>query len=235
MELLRKYGEATTIVFPLIDAGAQDFESTPVTFASGDSQISQDEGTFANTTNTPAHEGNGIYSLALTASEMQGARVVVTIIDSATKAWEDQAMVIATYGNASAQHAADLDDSVRLGLTALPNAAADAAGGLPVSDAGGLDMDSLSTTPTKNAALSDIPVYMVDSTDHVTPETGLTLTVERSLDGGAFASATGTAAEIGSGLYQFDASAADMNGDQVVLKFTATGADPFLVSIQTTE
>jgi hypothetical protein len=35
----------------------------------------------------------------------------------------------------------DPEDSVRLGLTALPNAAADAAGGLPISDAGGLDLD----------------------------------------------------------------------------------------------
>lgn len=34
------------------------------------------------------------------------------------------------------------NDSVRAGLTALPNAAADAAGGIPISDAGGLDLDS---------------------------------------------------------------------------------------------
>lgn len=40
---------------------------------------------------------------------------------------------------------ANLEDSVRAGLTALPNAAADAAGGLPISDAGGLDMDNLPT------------------------------------------------------------------------------------------
>lgn len=33
-------------------------------------------------------------------------------------------------------------DAVRAGLTALPNAAADAAGGLPISDAGGLDLDA---------------------------------------------------------------------------------------------
>lgn len=33
-------------------------------------------------------------------------------------------------------------DSVRAGLTALPDAAADAAGGLPISDAGGLDLDA---------------------------------------------------------------------------------------------
>jgi len=36
----------------------------------------------------------------------------------------------------------DLEDAVRMGLTALPNAAADAAGGLPISDAGGLDLDA---------------------------------------------------------------------------------------------
>lgn len=34
-------------------------------------------------------------------------------------------------------------DGVRLGLTALPNANADAPGGLPISDAGGLDLDAL--------------------------------------------------------------------------------------------
>jgi hypothetical protein len=36
----------------------------------------------------------------------------------------------------------DPEDSVRLGLTALPNAAANAAGGLPVSAAGGLALDT---------------------------------------------------------------------------------------------
>ena len=39
----------------------------------------------------------------------------------------------------------DPENAVRMGLTALPNAAADAAGGLPISDAGGLDLDNLPT------------------------------------------------------------------------------------------
>ena len=96
MELLRRYGIATTVYFPLIDAGATDFESTPVTFASGDTQISKDGGAFANTGSNPAHEGNGIYSLALTATEMQAQYIAITVIDSATKAWEDQAILIST-------------------------------------------------------------------------------------------------------------------------------------------
>lgn len=37
----------------------------------------------------------------------------------------------------------DYRDGVRAGLTALPNAAADAAGGLVISDAGGLDIDTM--------------------------------------------------------------------------------------------
>lgn len=43
-------------------------------------------------------------------------------------------------------------DSVRAGLTALPNAAADAAGGLPISDAGSLDVDTLLGRITANVA-----------------------------------------------------------------------------------
>ena len=96
MEIQRTRGPATTILFPLVERGGVDFESTPVTFAAADTQISKDEGTFANTTNTPAHEGNGMYSLALTIAEMQAERIMITCIDSATKLWEDQAIIINT-------------------------------------------------------------------------------------------------------------------------------------------
>lgn len=114
MAELRKYGASTTIYFPLVDAGEIDFESTPVSFASGDTQISKDGGAFANTGSNPAHEGNGIYSLALTSTEMEAAVVTVTVVDqTATKAWEDQALIIDTYGNASAQHAFDLDTATQ--------------------------------------------------------------------------------------------------------------------------
>ena len=54
----------------------------------------------------------------------------------------------------------DPEDSVRAGLTALPNAAADAAGGLPISDVGGLDLDAKlaatnEVTAARMAALTD--------------------------------------------------------------------------------
>lgn len=142
MEIWRERNVATVVYFPLIDRGTLDFENTPPTFVAADCQFSVDKGAFANTGSTPVHEGNGIYSLDLLAAEINGQNTSITIIDSATKLWEDQAIIISTYGDSSAEHAVNLNDSVRAGLTALPNFAADAAGGLPVSDLGGLDLDA---------------------------------------------------------------------------------------------
>ena len=87
--------------------------------------------------------------------------------------------------------------------------------------------------PLRGVALSDIPFYMVDGTDHVTAKTGLTITAQVAKDGGAFAAAAGTAAEVSNGLYQFDATSADMTADVVVFRFTGTGADPTLITIKT--
>lgn len=87
--------------------------------------------------------------------------------------------------------------------------------------------------PLKNTALADIPFYMVDATDGVSPETGLSVTAEVSKDGGAFAAGAGAVTEIGNGAYHYDATAADMNADTVVLKFTAAGARAALVAINT--
>ena len=97
MEVTRTFNKATTLYFPLIDAGAADFESTPVTHASGDTQVSIDGGAFNNTGSGFSHEGNGIYSLPITAAETQGSVIVVTIIDQTSpKAWEDQCVIINT-------------------------------------------------------------------------------------------------------------------------------------------
>lgn len=86
--------------------------------------------------------GGGQYAVGLTAAEMTCIQGTITIIDAAGDAYEDQAIAFTTYGNASALHAMDFDDAVRGGMTALPSAAADAAGGLVISDAGGFDIDA---------------------------------------------------------------------------------------------
>ena len=94
---LRKYGTACTINFPLIKAGSQNFAvSGDYTHASGDVKISKDGGAAATATNSPSAltMGNGaVWQLTLTATEMQAAEIVVTIIDATTKAIEDLSLI----------------------------------------------------------------------------------------------------------------------------------------------
>lgn len=142
MPFKSKYGVARHIYIAISKAGSANHASSgDWTPAAGDVKISKDGGAAANVTNLPtaiAMGNSSIWDFSLTATEMQAAQVVVTIADSATKAVDDTGFEIETYGNASAQHAVDFADSVRAGLTALPNAAAGANGGLPLSvDASG--------------------------------------------------------------------------------------------------
>ena len=56
----------------------------------------------------------------------------------------------------------DPEDSVRLGLTSLPNAAADAAGGLVISDTGGLDIDAVLSGNTPQGADNNVILSHTD-------------------------------------------------------------------------
>ncbi len=223
--------------------------------------------TTAHTDGGIEHIGNGYYRFdlpdAACASGVNGVLVHGTVTGM---------VVIGCY-----IHLVDYDpfDTVRLGLTALPNAAADAAGGLPISAAGGLDIDAIKTDtaailldtgtdgvilandaitaakiatdaigsdelaasaaqkirdeilPTQNAAFNNLCFLFVAASDHITPVTGASGTaVTRSIDGASFTTGTGTLAEIGNGIYQYDASAADMNGGVICFRFTATGGTP---------
>lgn len=96
----KKYATATTIDFPLVKPDGIDFEVS-ATFAAGDAKISKDSAAASNTTNLPVDSGL-FYSLTLTAAEMTAQRVIITLIDSATKVWLDEAIIIETYGSASA-------------------------------------------------------------------------------------------------------------------------------------
>ena len=140
---LRKYGVETTIPFEIYEVDGVDLR-TDWTPAAADCQVSKDEGTSTQCTNTAAAiaTSSGMYKIVLTATEMTAARINLRVVDAATKVFLDKVIIIETYGHASAMHAMDFNDAVRGGLTALPNAAADGVGGLPISDAGGLDIDA---------------------------------------------------------------------------------------------
>lgn len=110
MAELKEYGIGTTIYFPLIDRGTVDFEFTPVSFESGDCIIIKNGVSNGNTSNNPVHVSNGIYSLLLTSAEMEAKNIVIAIIDQTlTKEWEDQSILIDTYGNSSSEHAFNLN------------------------------------------------------------------------------------------------------------------------------
>lgn len=149
---MRKYAVltvagTTAIRVPLIKRGVVDYalgaDFTPV---NGDVKVSIDNGAAANITNLPTaitYGNTAMWQFVLTAAELTGKQIVVTVSDSATKAVEDQAFIVETFGHTSAMYQTDWQDGVRMGLTALPAAAANAAGGLPISAAGALDMDDI--------------------------------------------------------------------------------------------
>lgn len=64
------------------------------------------------------------------------------------------------------------------------------------------------------------------------PQTGVTVSAERSLDGAAFASCTNSVTEIGSGWYKINLAAGDLAGTtNVALKFTGAGCKQTNVTI----
>jgi hypothetical protein len=85
----------------------------------------------------------------------------------------------------------------------------------------------------KQSASKVVPFFMVDSSDHISPKTGLSPSVQISKAGGTFAAAGGTVAEIGNGWYKITLSTTDTNTlGSLAFYITATGADPVSFSIQ---
>lgn len=89
------HGVTKTIYFPLITAGSQDFLTGAVDGGT-DCDIIKDGGATTVCTNDFNEEGNGWYSLILTAAEMQADQVLISIIDVAGSAFEDQGVLIDT-------------------------------------------------------------------------------------------------------------------------------------------
>jgi len=127
--MLRKYGEAATIdgislitagTTAFNTAGTTDFKANP-TLAAGDVTISKDGGNFASI------EGAGTFSSFVAvapagstsvqikpdATAMTCKRLVIRFIDqTGTKEWQDQEVIVETYGHANAMHVMDFDAAV---------------------------------------------------------------------------------------------------------------------------
>ena len=104
----------------------------------------------------------------------------------------------------------DPDDAGRLGLTDLPN------GPMMVK---------------KDQALSGFTFPMYNSSGALT--TGLTVSGQTSLNGGAFSNLTNSVSEIADGWYTVNLAAADVNGNVVALRFAASGAVDTVITVIT--
>lgn len=94
--MVKPYGQQFILKTSLYDPDTpQDF-ATGLSFVAGDVKISQDGSAFVNTTNLPSEIGStGVYTLTLTAAEMQAEDIVIAFVDqTATKAWMDLAVLI---------------------------------------------------------------------------------------------------------------------------------------------
>ena len=115
---------------------ATDGITAEVGEALGQPQISTNGGAFTNVgIGTLTAIGTGRYYADLTQAAVATAG---TLIETRYKS----AATAESPGDSIQVVAFDPDDTVRLGLTALPSAAANAAGGLPVSIAGALNLDT---------------------------------------------------------------------------------------------
>lgn len=85
----------------------------------------------------------------------------------------------------------------------------------------------------KSTASAGFQFVMTDSTTHQ-PKTGLTVSATKCIDGsGGFVATTNAPTEVANGTYTINLSAADLSGNHIQLRFTATGADDLNIEIIT--
>lgn len=122
-------------------------------------------------------------------------------------------------------------DGVRGGLTALPNAAAAASGGLGTVDT--TNSIKVQAPVKKNIAIGAFGFIMLGSTGSPLAGLGTGIVAQRSIDGAAFGSCSNSPTELNYGCYSISLSAGDLNGTVIVLRFSAPGARDTFITIVT--
>jgi hypothetical protein len=131
--------------------------------------------------------------LTLTTGETTGGILMIDIIDQGTKAVEDQGLDFFTFGNASAYIARDLYSSNPAGIK-------------------------------KNTALTNYKFRMSDIATGE-PKAGLTVAVQQCIDSASsFTTCTNSpATEVANGVYRISFTAAEMNGDDIAIRYNGGG------------
>lgn len=169
MVYLKQSTSVTLLIGPFVDSTDGNTAETALTIAQADVRLSKNGGNMAakNDATSCTHDELGYYTCPLDATDTGTLGILKVMVHEtgALPVWEECMVVTANVWDTlcSTEHfdvnVAEVSDdsaaadnlesacdnySVTRGLsgTALPAAAADAAGGLPVSDAGGLDLDT---------------------------------------------------------------------------------------------
>lgn len=122
MIILAKFGVAFAFDFPLWQYADPRELRVDAVHASGDTKLNKDGAAAVNTANGFVDLGS-VYSITLTAVEMQFKRVSLTIIDQGAKAWIDDHHEILTFGDASAMYPFDLGSaSVPVAINGITSA-----------------------------------------------------------------------------------------------------------------
>lgn len=132
----RQANTGTTIDFPLIAWSLTSFHNSLTTtlFAAGDIKISKNYGDFTNTATLPASCPNGMsVILSLTSDELIASHIHIQIKDQTSpKVWEDQAIIIETFGTTTAQFLLDRNNPLvalnASGITQVNSEVVDALG-----------------------------------------------------------------------------------------------------------
>jgi len=164
---MRKNTASQTIAFQM-NATA---DGTPVTSGTPTVYYTVDGGAQGTGGGASVHEGNGQWTYTPAQAETNGSHVAFTMaltnaISQTVNVWPVSF---------------DPTDAVRMGLTALPNAAADGVGGLPISDAGGLDLDTLLGYLTAAVATATALATAQTDLDTITGTDGVTLATAQAL------------------------------------------------------
>lgn len=177
---LRKYGVETKVDFALYKLDGTGLK-TDAASASGDVTLYRDEAA-VETLDADAFTDEGtVYSLTLSATEMQAARIIVAIVDqSSPQVWLDKTLIVETYGNASAMHAFDLATAVQsVNVTQIGGAAQSATDFKDLVDTGydpsthkvqGVVLTDTTTAVTNDVNLSDASEAQIDAIEADTNE-----------------------------------------------------------------
>lgn len=181
---------------------------------------------------TASSIGKSLYTTGNAPGAASGLALVGSNVGSATS-------VSGAVGSVTGLTASNLDATVSSRLASASYTAPDNTRptnftSLSINGSGQVDLIP-ATRPgvRKNTALAKFEFLLTDSTNHA-PLTGATVTVTRSIDGGAFAAGTlSVVTEISTGIYSVDFGAGDLNGTVITLLATATGADNKYITFKT--